>query len=99
MNRWMCGVPEAHCNGAMTKVNARLRGACKTHGSPEQAFECRAKYLVNVEGYEKIGAREFRREGEPVLVLTKKSRYGARLRTGKMNERVQPRRGSGVIIG
>jgi len=41
------------------------------------------RYLINVEGYEQIGPREFQKDGHPVRVLTKKMRFGGRLRPGK----------------
>lgn len=97
MNRWLCGVPIQYCQGAATKTSSGLR-IDKSHSSPHEAFRCMSHYLVSVEGYEQIGGREFRKEGHPIRVLTKKTRFGARLRTGKNQERMMPENNA-VIIG
>ena len=54
----------------------------KSHSSRSEAFNCYVRYLVDVEGYERIGPREFQKAGHPVRVLTKNMRFGGRLRPG-----------------
>ena len=79
--KYCCGTPAIHCSGTR-----RLQAPAidlKFHSSRAEAFKCYKKYLVNVEGYTQIGGREFRKDGHPVRVLTKKIRFGARLRPGK----------------
>jgi len=60
-----------------------LEGVIKVHHTSAEAFRCRARWLVKVQGWEQIGSREFRKDGEPVLVLSKKCRFGGVLRSGK----------------
>ena len=79
--RYRCGTPKIHCNGNIFhQADALVE---KSHSSRDESFRCYKKYLVDVEGYTQIGGREFRKEGHPVRVLTKKMRFGARLRPGK----------------
>lgn len=84
---YTCGVPKEHCNGAHVATSAGTReieNLYKAHVSPSQAFNCRARYLTHVLGYERIGQREFSPpDGGPVLVLSKKIRFGGKLRKGK----------------
>jgi hypothetical protein len=104
MRRYLCGAPPQHCSGNGTFPSAGLGKSIKAHVSSVDAFKCYSRYLVNVEGYERIGGREFLKKGEGVLVLTKQSRFGAELRPGKSNEksnkaaRFMPKSGGGVIV-
>lgn len=98
--RVLCGVPIQDCRGSNYSTDQQL--SKKAHSSHEEAFKCYANYLMNVLGYTQIGSREFRKEGHPVLVLTKKIRFGGRLRAGKEGTRYMPssRAGTrGIIIG
>jgi len=75
----------------------------KAHNSAPEAFKCHARYLIKVLGYEQVGSREFRPpDGGPILVLTKKCRFGGVLRKGKGSgeggNRVMPRRRLGGFI-
>lgn len=94
--KYLCGVPREHCSAPLVAASAMMEGfdkRIKAHGSSEEAFRCMAHYLVNVVGAEQIGSREFRMpdsEGGGVRVLTKKSRYGAEVRTGKYPSRYMP---------
>jgi hypothetical protein len=64
-----------------------MPASTRAHTSPEGAFNCHARHLVNDKGYEQIGPREFREpNGGPIRVLTKKSRFGGVLRGGKRGE-------------
>lgn len=87
-NKFACGVPTLECIGSPSQVSNGLSKSPKTHGSPEQAFSCYVSYLLR-SGYKQVGPREFCKDGGPVVVLTKKSRFGARLRGGK-GERFMP---------
>lgn len=78
----LCQTPNEHCTGTWKDAAHSLHLRAKVHRDHEQAFRCYAKYLVNVLGYTKVGGREFQRGDEPILVLTKRTRYGARCRTG-----------------
>lgn len=52
---------------------------------------------LKAQGYIPVGAREFLTPGGgPVLVLSKKSKFGGRLRNGKLGERLMPKRG-GIV--
>ena len=98
MNKYMCGVPSQYCSGTTVVVNHALRGVTteKVHSYPEDAFKCHARYLVKVLGYTRVGNREFVLDSSsPIRVLTKKSRFGGRLRQGK-REKTQ-RRGARVL--
>ena len=95
---FMCGTPKEHCIGSMCKTNHGLQDAVRAHGSPEAAFGCMKHYLLS-QGYTTSGSRGFSApNGGPTLVLTKKSRYGGRLRNGKEATRNQADRG-GIIVG
>lgn len=102
MSAVLCGVPDRFCEGATVTVNARMGDSLKAHGDHASAFLCKKRYLVNVLGYTQIGGREFRPpDGGPILVLTKKCRYGARMRKGKGGGRYQPKdpHFAGTIVG
>ena len=100
MNKWVCQTPTSHCSGGTGVVIPSLHGL-RLHQSPEDAFRCYARYLKHVRGYIQIGGREFSPPGGgPVEVLTRKSKYGARLRHGKEG-RWMPKgpRNSGIVRG
>lgn len=81
-HKYSCGVPQEYCIGGLAQVSSGLKKSGKTHGSPKEAFGCYAKWLLR-QGYKQVGPREFCKDDGPILVLTKKSRFGARLRGGK----------------
>lgn len=98
--RVLCGTPKEHCFGSKLITDQAI-GSGKCHRTHDEAFKCYANYLVNVLGYKRLSAREFQLNDEPVLVLTKKMRYGAHLRWGKERGRFMPsgRSGNrGVVI-
>ena len=101
MFKYLCGTPDNKCRGSLTQL-ASCQGHTKSHSSTDEAFRCYAAYLIG-EGYTQVGSREFAApNGGPVLVLTKKSRFGARLRKGKNVEgkgsRFTTQRTGGTII-
>jgi hypothetical protein len=85
---YMCGVDYALCKGYHTPTNAGLRSrANKVHNSPEEAFKCHALFLMS-RGFTKISSREFKDpETGYIRVLTKQSRFGGKLRSGKERTR------------
>ena len=97
---WLCGVPQSRCTGGNVVTSEGLgKITKKAHSSPHEAFRCHARYLVKELGYVQIGSREFRLGDGPILVLTKKSRFGAELRPGKLGRWMPAKRNSGAIIG
>lgn len=105
----MCGTPSAHCTGGAVSSNAFLRPmAPKAHPTHSAAYTCYRRYLVEVLGYEDISGESARTFRPPpgvnngyLRVLTKKSKFGSRIRAGKEGARWMPKmRGrSGVVIG
>jgi hypothetical protein len=79
----MCGTPRQFCCGSVVKANKSLGGGVSAHPTPEEAFKCYAQYLIKI-GYIQVGNREFASPNDgPILLLTKKCRFGAPLRPGK----------------
>lgn len=95
---YLCGTPELECvGGKITRVCNSYRGSKKGHASRDEAFKCYSKYLIR-NGWTRIGSREFAGpNGGPVRVLTKKTRFGGRLRQGKENTRWMYERASGIV--
>jgi len=100
-DRFLCGVNETNCQGGRTAVSAGIRTTTefrKTHSSNIEAFKCMVNNLKQL-GYTQVGPREFQEpEDGCILVLTKKSRFGQRLRSGKEANRHMPkkRHGGGI---
>lgn len=94
----LCGVPDLHCSGGKYMTDQQL--PAKAHSSHKQAYECMVHYLTTVKGYTRLqSSRTFKPPDDgPCIVLTKQSRYGERLRSGKEG-RFEPKVGRGVIIG
>lgn len=82
MRRYLCGVKEG-CSAP--KLETPLAQPMRLHSSPEEAFECKVAELIN-QGYTRIGGREFSKNGGPILVITKRSRFGGMMRMGKSAE-------------
>lgn len=95
MSSFLCGVPGGFCQGSLKNVS--FGSGIKVHGSSKQAFKCHKAYLIQ-QGYKQIGSREFQKPGEPILVLTKESRFGERLRSGKEDNRDMPSGRTGGFI-
>lgn len=105
--RYTCGVPKSHCGGSNVATSAGLSSTSQSraHGSPQEAFRCRSQYL-EAQGYTKLSSRTFQPPphiGGGVLVLTKPSRFGGKMRGGK-GSRYMPnatrstgRRGGNVV--
>jgi hypothetical protein len=103
--KYLCGVPREYCSAPLVAASAMMEGfdkRFKAHASPQEAFRCMRRYLVNVKGAEQVGSREFRIPGEDgIRVLTKKSRYGAEVRVGKYSNRYMPGgpHAGGLVVG
>ena len=95
MTAFACGVPKGFCTGGVMKTSFDM--GFKGHGTSQQAFDCHRKYLLT-QGYQQIGSRTFRKAGEPIMVLAKKSHFGARLRRGKESTRHMPARRTGGYV-
>jgi hypothetical protein len=95
----LCGVPKNDCNGSFTKTSSGLGAASSAHATPREAFACMKRFLLS-QGFVQVGSREFAPPGGgPVRVLTKKSRFGGRLRRGKEGTRRMPiLRGGGIAF-
>lgn len=79
----ICGTPRQFCCGTMTKANKSLNSGIMTHATPQEAFKCYAHFLLKT-GHTQVGNREFAPDnGGPIVILTKKCRFGAPLRPGK----------------
>lgn len=95
---YMCGVEKDLCTGTATPMNHGMGQGNKTHTSPESAFSCMRKSLL-VQGWTQLGSREFQPPGGgPIRILTKKTRFGGRMRNGKEGTRNQPIRGGGICF-
>jgi hypothetical protein len=80
--RFLCGVPTEKCCGRNNNFSHGMK-CTKSHTLPQEAFACYAAYLLSL-GYTKVGSREFAAPDDgPIMVLSKKSRFGAVLRGGK----------------
>lgn len=101
---YVCGSPRELCTGAPTEVSngLKLSHVGRSHNSPEAAFQCYRASLVARGGV----LNDSRGVSMPVApdssertvhVLTKPSRFGARLRPGK-GDRQMPHRRGGVIV-
>ena len=102
-HRVLCGTPEQYCTGGHITTDQQLNSR-KAHVSHSDAFKCHARYLVRVLGFTRLGAREFvNPENGYVRVLTKQSRFGGLMVSGKEGRHMpeKRRRGGnrGVIVG
>lgn len=92
ITKHLCGTPPDHCGGSLGILSAAFKAkGTKLHNSPQEAFRCHARYLVQVKGFEKLGPREFRNpDGSGIRVLTKPCRFGSPMRPGKEGARHMP---------
>ena len=90
MHKVCCGTPNHSCTGGTVAMNSGWSGlgsdkSAKVHSTSTEAFNCYSSYLQTV-GYTRIGSREFETPTGSILVLNKKSHFGAVLRSGKTSE-------------
>jgi hypothetical protein len=96
--RRLCGVPVHECRGDAGGLSPGLSGL-KSHATAEEAFECYRAWLLR-QGYRQIGSREFVPPGiGGIVVLTRKSRFGALLRGGKEGRHMPALFAGGAIVG
>lgn len=69
----------------------------KLHGSPQDAFACYVRFLEQT-GHERVGHREFRRPQGGILLLTRQSRFGTKVRLGKEGTRYMVLKHNGCIV-
>lgn len=99
LQAFACGVPDKECGGAHMKMQAKL-SPLRLHGTREQAFKCYTNWLKR-RGYVMVddNPREWINrdiDGDGIIMLPKKSRFGAEFRAGK-EDRVMAERGSGTL--
>ncbi len=96
---YLCGTPNEHCTGSKYTITSNANMPSKAHSSRDEAFRCYKRHLLRL-GYTQVGSREFQApNGGRVLVLSKKSRFGGRLRSGKENNRYMHDNCKGTITG
>lgn len=83
---YACGVPVEFCGGGLCKLNNGMR-PMQAHQSSVEAFNCHKAFLLK-KGYKVVDSRAFAPpDGGPIQVLTKRCRFGVRLRNGKEGTR------------
>lgn len=99
--RIACGVPENECTGSLMQTSQKHQGSKKGHPDGHAARRCFVNYMIRVKGY-KRGNKSNElippNPDDPVMVLTRVSRFGAKFRKGK-ERRMMNERTSGRIIG
>lgn len=95
-----CPTPHEHCSGGKMATNQSLQSASiRFHQTHRDAYNCYRRYLIRVRECEDMGNREFRcPDSEWRIFLTKKSRFGERVRLGKEGSRWMPRSGRGLVV-
>lgn len=79
--RYACGTPTEYCTGTKASVQSSGILAMKTHGSPQECYQCEMRYW-RLQGYSYIGGRMMQKENEPVVVLPRRMK-AKRLKPGK----------------
>lgn len=97
---YLCGTPAAYCTGSLTPLNHGLeKEGLRAHSSTDESFKC-AKRALLAQGYTQVDSRSFQPpDGGPIRVLTKKIRFGGKMRNGKEGTRNMPhKRGGGICF-
>ena len=105
--KYLCGTPHEHCGGSSFALSHGLErtGGRRVHQTSEQSFNCYKHYLLSI-GYTQVDSRAFAppvnedgSSGGPIHVMTKKSRFGSRLRPGKGKRSMpsHPRTGGTIV--
>lgn len=99
MNKFLCPTPREHCTGKLVSMNNFFNQPknAKLHGSPQAAFDCYCRYL-ELTGHERVGQREYRQPQGGILLLTRQSRFGTKVRLGKEGTRYMVLRHNGCIV-
>lgn len=95
----LCGVSKEYCTGFLAPLNHGLeKENLKAHASTSEAFNC-MKHSLLAQGYTQVDSRAFQPpDGGPIRVLTKRIRFGGKLRNGKEGTRNMPNRHNGGIF-
>lgn len=95
---YACGTPDNDCTTTKIGASSGLKKSICAHGSPQKAFACHARHLLR-QGFKQLGQREFE---DPktgyIRVLTKKSRFGSRLRGGKEGRHMPSTEATGGVV-
>lgn len=85
---FLCGTPNDGCCGKQAILcNSLKNKGLGAHQTSVEAFNCYKKYLLS-RGYTVVDSRALQPpDGGPIHILTKKSRFGARMRPGKEGTR------------
>lgn len=96
--RYLCGVPPDDCRGSAAILSAGFKAkGYKIHNTSTEAFNCMKQHLLK-QGYTQVDSRAFSPPGGgPIRVLTKKSRYGAKMRPGKGGRNMPSGRTGGIV--
>lgn len=86
--KFMCGVPKDECTGGLLQTDQHF-DTNKCHTTRQEAFKCMTRHLTK-QGYVRVGSREFQMGDGPIRLLPKQSKFGGRLRAGKLGERYMP---------
>ena len=99
MNHYLCPTPREFCTGKLTSMNNFFNQTknAKLHGSRDAAFDCFTAYLVRT-GHERVAPREYRQPQGGILLLSKRSKFGVKLRLGKEGTRFMVLRHNGCIV-
>lgn len=100
---WLCGVDKGLCTGTgiiagapyMHKPSDPL---LRAHMGPEDAFKCKVRSLI-IQGWERIEPRVFRKEGQPLLIIPKRSKFGQRVYYTKNKSRYELPNDEIIIVG
>ena len=96
--QYLCGTPLDDCTGATGRLSKSISQGTKRHSSSDEAFKCYKRHLLK-QGYIQRGSREFENPTTHyITVLTKKSKFGARLRGRKGTNYGPGDRMGGTII-
>lgn len=98
-NKFLCPTPQGQCTGKLVSMNNffNMTKNAKVHASPQAAFECYCRHLEKT-GHERVSTREYRQPGGGILLLTKQSRFGTKVRLGKEGNRFMVLKHSGCIV-
>ena len=98
-NKYLCPTPREHCTGKTTSMNNFFNQPknAKLHGTPSAAFDCYVSFLEKT-GHQRLAQREFRRPEGGILLLTKRSRFGTKVRLGKEGTRFMVLKHNGCMV-
>jgi hypothetical protein len=74
---YLCNTPVNDCTGSLNKNG----GNHKIHTSRTEARQCYVRWLTKKQGYTRLKGTQFAPpDGGPVLLVTKQSKYGLRMK-------------------